>query len=111
MPDKNREYYAVIFSSSKAEDVDPDYALTAEKMYALVKEQVGFLGHESYRNTNGEGVTISYWESKEAIQNWKNNLEHSQVQKLGKEKWYQRYKIRICKVEAEYGFGEYGIKF
>jgi len=74
----------------------------AEAMEALAKKQAGFLGVESARQE--VGITVSYWESLEAIQNWKANLDHIVVQKLGKEKWYKSYKVRICRVEREYEF-------
>lgn len=40
----------------------------------LAKQQPGFLGVESARNEIG--ITVSYWESLEAISNWKQNLNH-----------------------------------
>ncbi|MBV9988532.1 MAG: antibiotic biosynthesis monooxygenase, partial [Chitinophagaceae bacterium] len=46
----------------------------------------------------------SYWESLEAIRNWKANSEHLLAQQSGREKWYARYKTRICKVERDYSF-------
>lgn len=95
-------YYAVIFTSIRSPEAGEDYALMAREMEALVKNQPGYLGHESARENLG--ITVSYWESLEAIAAWKNETRHLLAQQLGKEKWYQNYKIRICKVEREYGF-------
>ena len=94
-------YYAVIFSSIRKND-DPGYLEVAKRMDELAKEQLGFLGVESARNI--VGVTVSYWESLEAIQAWKNNAEHQLVQEKGKKDWYEVYKVRIAKVEREYSF-------
>ena len=93
-------YYAVIFTSVRT-DVDEGYAQMAGKMVQLAAEQPGFLGMESARND--VGITVSYWDSLEAIKNWKNNLEHLAAQKLGHEKWYSHFKTRISKVERDYG--------
>jgi len=93
-------YYAVIFTSVRT-DVDEGYAQMAGKMVQLAAEQPGFLGMESARD--GLGITVSYWDSLEAIKNWKNNLEHLAAQKLGHEKWYSHFKTRISKVERDYG--------
>lgn len=93
-------YYAVIFTSVRT-DVDEGYAQMAGKMVQLAAEQPGFLGMESARD--GLGITVSYWDSLEAIKNWKNNLEHLAAQKLGHEKWYSSFKTRISKVERDYG--------
>lgn len=93
-------YYAVIFTSVRT-DVDEAYAQMAGKMVQLAAQQPGFLGMESARD--GLGITVSYWDSLEAIKNWKNNLEHLEAQKLGHEKWYSSFKTRISKVERDYG--------
>lgn len=96
-------YYAVIFTTLR-NDIDGGYNDMAKQMLALAKLQPGFLGEESVREELG--ITISYWESLEAIENWKNNSKHLQAQHLGKEKWYKRYKLRVARVErdAEFGF-------
>ena len=93
-------YYAVIFSSLRTE-VDDGYADMAEQMVALATRQPGFLGVESARE--GLGITVSYWESLEAIRHWKAHTDHLLAQKMGREKWYAAYKTRICKVERDYG--------
>ena len=94
-------YYAVIFTSERKE-IDNDYAEMAEEMVKLASVQPGFLGMESVRDEMG--ITISYWESLEAIQKWKQNERHLIAQQRGQSEWYHRYKIRICKVERDYGF-------
>ena len=94
-------YYAVIFTTIVLDDL-LDYHETAQKMEALAKLQKGYLGIESTRNEIG--ITVSYWETLDDIIAWKNNIEHTNARKLGREKWYQQYQLRICKVEREYGF-------
>jgi len=94
-------YYAVIFTNLRTA-VDDDYATTAHRMEELAAQQPGYLGHESVRE--GLGITISYWESLEAIRNWKKNTEHLLAQHKGRGAWYSAYKTRICLVERDYGF-------
>ena len=74
----------------------------ALKMEELASKQKGFLGVDSARSN--VGITNSYWESLEAIKNWKQQTEHLQAQLKGKQDWYSWYKVRICKVEREYEF-------
>lgn len=93
-------YYAVIFTSTRTE-VDQGYADMSLRMVELAQQQPGYLGHESARD--GIGITVSYWQSLEDIRKWKMNTEHLLAQQYGKEKWYDTYKVRICKVEREYG--------
>ncbi|WP_430467242.1 antibiotic biosynthesis monooxygenase family protein [Winogradskyella ouciana] len=94
-------YYAVIFTSTQTEDTK-GYTKMAEKMEALAKQQKGYLGIESAKNE--VGITVSYWESLDAIKNWKANTEHLFAQQKGREQWYNWYNVRICKVEREYEF-------
>ena len=104
-------YYAVIFSSvlrnhSSGNCLENDekneaYFLTAKKMLDLAAVQQGFLGFESAREELG--ISVSYWESEEAIRKWKTQTEHQIAQQKGREVWYANYRIRICRVEREYG--------
>ncbi|MDC8005270.1 antibiotic biosynthesis monooxygenase [Aureisphaera galaxeae] len=94
-------YYAVIFTSEQTNDT-AGYAEMADAMENLAKQQSGYIGMEHARD--GLAITISYWETLEDIARWKENLDHLQAQKLGRERWYQWYKTRICKVEREYEF-------
>lgn len=98
---KKPPYYAVIFTSTQTENVE-GYAQMAEKMEQLAKEQSGFLGVDSARNE--VGITVSYWESLDAIKQWKQNLDHLEAQVQGRTEWYSWYNVKICKVEREYEF-------
>jgi len=93
-------YYAVIFTSYRT-DGDNGYGDMATKMVELAAQQPGYLGIESAREDLG--ITVSYWSDLESIQNWKANIEHKQAQKSGHEKWYSSFKVRISKVERDYG--------
>jgi heme-degrading monooxygenase HmoA len=94
-------YYAVIFTSIRT-DVDEGYGEMAEKMVELAQTQPGFLGAESARQALG--ITVSYWQDLAAIKNWKAHSEHLLAQQMGREMWYQAFKVRISKVERDYGF-------
>ncbi|WP_375587663.1 antibiotic biosynthesis monooxygenase family protein [Flagellimonas aurea] len=98
-----KPYYAVIFTSLRT-DGDKGYAKMAEEMESLARKQPGFLEMESARD--GLGITVSYWESLEAIADWKANMDHRQAQKNGIKTWYSWYKVRICRVEREYEFNK-----
>lgn len=100
---ESKGYYAVIFTSIRTKG-DNGYKRMSEKMEELAAEQPGFLGIESAREDRGTGITVSYWESLEAIKAWKAHSEHKIAQKFGKEKWYQDYTVRICRVEHAYDF-------
>jgi heme-degrading monooxygenase HmoA len=96
-------YYAVIFTSRRTPD-DDGYAATSALMESLAVQQPGFLGVESARDADGLGITVSYWESEEAIANWRRHTEHRIAQDRGRAQWYSRFVTRVAKVERAYGF-------
>ncbi|WP_372751396.1 antibiotic biosynthesis monooxygenase [Labilibaculum sp.] len=91
-------YYAVVFTSLRVED-ENSYSEMADSMMELAEIQPGFLGAESVRN--GFGITVSYWESIAAIEKWRSHPAHLIAQERGKKNWYEKYAIRICKVESD----------
>jgi heme-degrading monooxygenase HmoA len=96
-------YYIVLFTSQLSGEKQAQYPGVAVSMVELARSQPGFLGLESSRDSEGFGITLSYWDSKESIKNWKMNSEHLIAQKLGKEEFYKYYKTRIALVERDYG--------
>lgn len=93
-------YYAVIFTSVRREG-DNGYAEAATRMLELASKQSGFLGFETARQEIG--ISVSYWCSLEAIKAWKENAEHRETQQKAKD-WYRNFRVRVCRVEKEYGF-------
>ena len=95
-------YYAVIFTSIRTES-ENGYSTTAQRMVELASQQSGFLGLESAREEIG--ITVSYWSDLASIKKWKENVEHIAAQKMGRKLWYGEFKLRISKVERDYGRG------
>jgi heme-degrading monooxygenase HmoA len=94
-------YYAVIFTIV-AGNIENEDSGISERMAQLAYEQEGFLGMEA---AGGElGIMVSYWNSLEAIQIWRKNSEHQEAQNTGKSGIFSAFKVRICKVERDYGF-------
>jgi heme-degrading monooxygenase HmoA len=93
-------YYAVIFTSLRTAE-DDGYQAAAERMLALASTQPGFLGFESARQEIG--ISVSYWADLDAIKAWKENAEH-QLAQARAEDWYAAFRVRVCRVEREYGF-------
>jgi heme-degrading monooxygenase HmoA len=93
-------YFAVIFTSVRS-DGDGGYAEAARRMLELAARQPGFLGFESARQEIG--ISVSYWASEEAIRAWKENVEHRLAQGRARD-WYREFRVRVCRVEREYGF-------
>ncbi|MCC6231123.1 MAG: antibiotic biosynthesis monooxygenase [Verrucomicrobiales bacterium] len=95
-------YYAVIFTSLRTEG-DHGYGRTADRMVELAGQQPGFLGIESARDPGGLGITVSYWESEDAIRAWREQAEHRVAQEAGKRLWYEDFQLRVARVERAHG--------
>jgi heme-degrading monooxygenase HmoA len=97
--DNNDEpYYAVIFANQLRDDNQGLYGETADRMVELAEQQPGFLGVESTRDGDGFGITVSYWKDRKSIKDWRDNAEHLLAQKMGRERFYATFSLRIAKV-------------
>ena len=101
-------YYAVVFSSRRNDDDAEGYAAAAERMLELAAQQPGYLGAETARDASGFGITVSYWRDEAAIIGWKHQAEHAATRARGRADWYERYELRVAKVERAYGWARTG---
>lgn len=97
----SKEQYAVIFTA-KLRDNALEYGDVAEQMEAKMRTYDGFVFFESVRGADGFGITVCIWESLEALQAWKKDLDHQEAQRRGKAEWYEYYTVRVAKIEYEY---------
>jgi heme-degrading monooxygenase HmoA/ribosomal protein S18 acetylase RimI-like enzyme len=98
------QYYAVIFTSKRMNKDQDEYEKISLRMVELAQVQKGFIKAESVRDSEGIGITVSYWNTPEDIKNWKSNSEHLLAQEFGRSKAYDSFTTRICRVEREYSF-------
>lgn len=102
-PLPEKDFYAVIFSSTKGGELD-GYAEMDQQTMALAQQQPGYLGYESLTKED-RTIFISYWEDKQSIDLWRENSIH-RIAKENARKWYKRYLSQICKVERSHLFGD-----
>ena len=95
---------AVLFTNLQTDDV-AGYDEAADRMEALAAEQPGYLGFETARTPGGAGISISYWVDAASASAWKAVAEHAEAQRLGRERWYSAYRVRVATVDREYGHG------
>ena len=95
-------YFAVIFTAQRSDADESGYSAMATRMSELALQHPGCIGMESTRGADGLGITISYWRDEASILNWKADLKHLVAQKLGKDRWYTHYTLRVARVERQY---------
>jgi heme-degrading monooxygenase HmoA len=92
--------YAVIFRAEILEQ-DAEYAVMASRMRDLAIDEYGCVEFVACTEGNSE-IAISYWESEQQIQQWKQNAEHLAAQEKGRSKWYKSYTVQVVKVVRAY---------
>ena len=96
-------YVAVIFTSREGPDGE-GYGETATRLRELAAEQPGYVGFETATGSDGFGISVSYWATEADGRAWKQVAEHARAQRRGRERWYDRYIVRVAKVERHYGW-------
>ena len=72
---------------------DDGYQATADRMMELATSRDGFLGVDTVRGADGQGITVSYWRDPEASAAWRADAEHVEAQRRGVAEWYSAYTI------------------
>jgi heme-degrading monooxygenase HmoA len=94
--------YVVIFKTKRSLPMPNEYVELNKKLAELVKGQPGFKRIESVADSDGNGISVSYWDSMESIRSWKKNTVHAEAQNKGKSIWYQDYSVEICEMVRRY---------
>jgi heme-degrading monooxygenase HmoA len=92
---------AVIFTSRLSQDTS-GYSEMAQQMESLAAQQPGYIDFVSARETDGVGISISYWIDENSALEWKRNAEHLVAQSEGRHRWYDLYKVQIATVSRSY---------
>lgn len=95
-------YWAVIFSSRRNGVDSAGYAAMGAAMMERALAHPGCLGAESVRGQDGFGITVAYYSDEASIAAWRSDLKHMAAQKLGIERWYEHYELRVARVERAY---------
>ena len=97
---------AVIFASRRTADYDDEYAVLAARMDELAREQPGFVDIMGVRDpVTREGVTVSFFVDEAAARAWKQHPEHLEAQRLGRERFYEEYRVWVADVTRSYAGG------
>ena len=92
--------FAVIFTA-EINQLDDLYSKTAIRLRDLAISEYGCTKFTSCTEGDRE-IAISYWQSKEQIQAWKNDPIHRQAQQHGRANWYKSYSVEIVEILHQY---------
>jgi heme-degrading monooxygenase HmoA len=94
----------VLFRSKLTAEAGEDYHAMAEEMLDRARAMPGFVDFKSYRADDGERISVIHWESQETMRDWANDARHLVAQRLGREKWYEYFRLEVAEVVRSYGF-------
>jgi len=94
----------VLFRSMLTAEAGDDYAAMAGEMLARARTLPGFIDFKSFTADDGEHIAVIRWESQETLRAWTDDLRHVVAQRLGREKWYEYFRVEVADVVRSYGF-------
>lgn len=96
--------FAVIFEVEILENKKDKYLKIASMLKEQLVKEKGFVSIERFQSLVDENklLSLSFWESEDAILNWKKNMDHVSAQKKGRESIFKDYKISVAKINKSY---------
>ena len=89
----------VLFRSQLVSTAGSDgYAEMAEEMEQLAKTMPGFIDVKAFKADDGERLTVVWWQDEDTLAVWREAARHRLAQRLGRERWYEYYKIDVAHV-------------
>ena len=98
--------YLIIFEVYPHDDQKDRYFELAAQLHDTLHQQPGFIFVERFQSLVDEGkiLSLSCWESDEAIANWRDQADHMVVQAEGKRSVFKSYRLRVAEVIRDYNF-------
>lgn len=99
---------AVIFEVEPADGREDAYLATAADLRPLLDGIEGFVSVERFRSLANPGkiLSLSFFESEEAVIRWRNLPAHRRAQAVGRGGAFAGYRLRIARVMRDYGMSD-----
>jgi heme-degrading monooxygenase HmoA len=97
--------YAVIFEVFPGEGQYEAYLEIAAGLLADAQAIEGFISIERFSSLVNEGkiLSLSFWESEESIQTWREHTDHRKAQTRGRYQIFDDYRLCVAQVVRDYG--------
>ena len=93
-----------IFRSRLRPEARDEYVLWAERMDRLARQMPGFVGIKTFQAADGERVSIVEFASDAESLAWRQQPEHLEAQRLGRDRFYAEYEVIVCRPLRRYTF-------
>jgi heme-degrading monooxygenase HmoA len=88
----------IVFRSKLTAAAGEDYRRMNDAMSAHAKTFPGFIEAKSFTAEDGERLALVRWQDAATLEAWATDVKHRQAQRLGRERWYEYYKIEVAEV-------------
>lgn len=99
---------AVIFEALPHSDRTQAYLDAAAKLRPLLADVDGFISIERFQSLSQPGriLSLSFWRDEAAVQRWRNDETHQEVQAAGRATLFADYRLRVAEVLRDYGMND-----
>ena len=99
---------AVIFEVWTKPDRQQDYLTIAATLRPELEAIDGFLSIERFSSLSEEGklLSLSFWRDEDSVRRWRENLDHREAQRAGRESIFRDYRLRVVSVLRDYGMND-----
>jgi len=80
------------------------YERTSRRMHELVSRIPGIISIKGYTSEDGDEIDLVRFESADAVKAWREQPEHRDAQRRGRDEFYDRYSVQACRVFRKYEF-------
>ena len=108
MKETNKPAIAVIFEVVPSEGSKNEYLRLASSLRPELDKIKGFISIERFQSIyHPEKVlSLSFWETEEAIREWRELEAHRTAQSMGRAYIFKDYHLRIAQVIRDYGMAD-----
>lgn len=102
--------HAVIFEVWPRQERKAEYFDHAAALHGELERMPGFISVERFESIAepGKFLSLSFWDSDEAIARWRQDSRHRKVQAAGRAGIFADYRLRVAAVIRDYAMSERG---
>lgn len=85
-----------------------DYRADADRMIERLRRLPGFVSMKRFSAEDGETITVARFASDAALEQWRTDSEHAEVQARGRRDYYASYWVHVARTVRRYGWSRDG---
>ena len=99
---------AVIFEVEAKPDHREDYLALAAALKGDLERMDGFISVERFESLTNPGklLSLSFWRDEHAIRSWRDLTAHRAAQRMGRNRFFAGYRLRVAGVLRDYGLDD-----